>query len=138
MRTTFEWKYPLWYARNNDVDNSVLLDTARSGIRYTHHISIRNSVIAAPKTFRRADGIHLENVSMPNAEESLWRCSSITMNNIDARGDYFAKDARDITVRGLKLTGNYAFDGGRNIEVSDSMLISKDAFWNCENVVVRD
>ena len=36
----------------------------------------------------------------------------------------------------LKLDGNYAFDGGKNLVIRDSILNSKDAFWNCENVTL--
>ena len=39
---------------------------------------------------------------------------------------------------GLELDGNYSFDGGSDIVVRDSRLISKDAFWNCKNVTVYD
>ena len=45
----FKWKYPLWYCNHVSVENSTLLETARSGIWYTHHINIKNSVIDAPR-----------------------------------------------------------------------------------------
>jgi Protein of unknown function (DUF3737) len=38
----------------------------------------------------------------------------------------------------LRLVGNYPFDGAHDVEISHSRLISKDCFWNCENVTVRD
>ena len=44
----------------------------------------------------------------------------------------------DITIDGLKLDGNYSFDGCKNVVVRNSTLLSKDAFWNCENVTVYD
>jgi hypothetical protein len=34
--------------------------------------------------------------------------------------------------------GNYSFDGNKNLEIRNSRLLSKDAFWNCENVTVYD
>lgn len=55
----FKWKYPLWYCQNISVKNSSFLEMARSGIWYTHHISISDSIIEAPKTFRRASHIHI-------------------------------------------------------------------------------
>ena len=60
----FKWKYPLWYCNDIKVNDSTLLETARSGIWYTHHIQIKNSIIEAPKTFRRSSHIELENVDM--------------------------------------------------------------------------
>ena len=137
-QTIFKWKYPLWYCQNVKVENSTLLETARSGIWYTHHIDIKDSIIEAPKTFRRASDITLENVDMPYALESFWNCQDIKLNQVSARGDYFGMNSQNIVIDGLKLTGNYCFDGGKNIEVHNSTLISKDAFWNCENVTVYD
>ena len=58
----FRWKYPLWYSRDVKARKIQLLDTARSGIWYTHQINISDSIIQAPKTFRRSSAIVLENV----------------------------------------------------------------------------
>lgn len=134
----FKWKYPLWYCQNVKVSNSTLLETARSGIWYTHHISVKDSIIEAPKTFRRASDIHLNHVNMPLALESFWNCRDIKLQHVQARGDYFGMNSEDIEIDHLELTGNYCFDGAKNVVVRNSKLISKDAFWNCENVTVYD
>ncbi|HRM20162.1 MAG TPA: DUF3737 family protein, partial [Trichococcus flocculiformis] len=76
--TIFRWKYPLWYARNIQANNITLVETARSGIWYTNGITITDSMIQAPKIFRRAADIKLERVEMPNAQETLWNCNDIT------------------------------------------------------------
>ncbi len=135
---TFGWKYPLWYCDDVYVKDSLLEKTARSGIWYTHNIEITDSVINAPKTFRRSCGIKLKNVQMPNAEESMWNCSDISLENVSVKGDYFCFGSSNITVNDFEIDGNYVFDGGKNIEINRARLISKDALWNCENVTVRD
>ena len=137
-QTIFKWKYPLWYCQNVKVKHSTLLETARSGIWYTHHIDISDTTIEAPKTFRRSSDIYLHNVDMPLALESLWNCHNVKLEHVQARGDYFGMNSENLVIDHLHLTGNYCFDGGKNIEVHDSILISKDAFWNCENVTVYD
>ncbi|MEG0453621.1 MAG: DUF3737 family protein [Coprobacillus sp.] len=137
-QSIFKWKYPLWYSQDIEVVDSTLLETARSGIWYTKNISIKDSIVEAPKTLRRSHHILLENVDMPIALETLWNCQNINIKNVKARGDYFGMNSQDITIDKLNLTGNYCFDGAKNIEVHNSKLISKDAFWNCENVVVYD
>lgn len=134
----FKWKYPLWYCQNIQVNNSTLLETARSGIWYTHYINIENSTIEAPKTFRRSSHIHLYNVDLPLAQETLWNCQDVQLENVTARGDYFGFNSENIVLHNFHLTGNYCFDGGQNIEMHNSRLISKDAFWNCKNVTVYD
>lgn len=136
--TIFKWKYPLWYSKDIEAENTTLLETARSGIWYTENISIKNSVIEAPKTFRRSSRINLLNVQIPIAEETLWTCSDINLTNVSAKGNYFCMNSSNIFINNLSLSGNYCFDGAKNIEIHDSKLISKDAFWNCENVTVYD
>ncbi|MCD8028205.1 MAG: DUF3737 family protein [Erysipelotrichaceae bacterium] len=134
----FKWKYPLWYCQNIEVKHTTSLDTAISGIWYTNHICISDSMIEAPKTFRRGQDITLVNVDMPNAEETFWNCKNIHLNNVHARGDYYGMNSEDIEVDRLYFSGNYCFDGGKNIVIRNSQLNSKDAFWNCENVTVYD
>lgn len=134
----FRWKYPLWYTKNVVVRNSTLFDMARAGIWYVDNISVSNTVIEAPKNFRRVNGLKLDNVNIPNAAETLWNCTNIEMNQVEAKGDYFAMNSSNIVARNFTLVGNYSFDGGKNIEIHNSRLLSKDAFWNAENVTVYD
>lgn len=134
----FKWKYPFWYCKNILVEYSILFEMARSGIWYTENITITNTTIEAPKTFRRSKGITLENVTMSNAEETLWNCDEISLKNVTAKGDYFGMNSTNIKIDGFQLVGNYSFDGGKNIEIRNAKMLSKDAFWNCENVTVYD
>lgn len=132
----FKWKYPLWYCENIAANNCVWFETARAGVWYTKNISVANSAIEAPKSFRRCSGVVLENVSFANAQETLWSCKEVSMTGITAKGDYFAMNSEGMIIDGLTLYGNYSFDGVRNVEIRNSRLLSKDAFWNSENVTV--
>jgi len=134
----FKWKYPLWYSKNVSVKDSTLLETARSGIWYTHGIKMTDCTIEAPKTFRRSSGIELYNCTLPLAQETLWGCRDIKISNSSATGDYFAMNSENIEIEGFSLRGNYAFDGAKNVTVRNARLISKDSFWNTENVTVYD
>lgn len=134
----FDWKYPLWYCNDVSVRDTVFSVDARSGIWYTRDISMTNCVIDAPKTFRRSSGIRIDSVRFSNAQETMWNCSDIHLNNAYIKGDYFGFGSSDIACNNIEVDGNYIFDGGKNITVRDSKLISKDAFWNCENVVVEN
>lgn len=134
----FKWKYPLWYCKNIVVEDSTFFEMARSGIWYTENIAITNTIIEAPKAFRRGKGIALENVTMLNAGETLWNCDEISLKNVTAKGDYLGMNSTNIKIDGFQLVGNYSFDGGKNIEIHNAKMLSKDAFWNCENVTVYD
>lgn len=134
----FGWKYPLWYCKDVRVYDTVLNESARSGIWYTEEIEMDRCVIAAPKTFRRSRGIRLRDVNIPNAEETMWNCSDIELFGVSVKGDYFGFGSENIIAEDIDIDGNYVFDGGKNITVRNSKLISKDAFWNCENVLVEN
>lgn len=134
----FRWKYPLWYCENVRAEDCTWFENARAGVWYTKNITVENSLIDAPKNFRRCAGVELRNVSFSNAAETLWSCADVALENVTARGDYFAMNSRDLRISGLTLFGNYGFDGAKNVEIRHSKLLTKDAFWNSENVTVYD
>lgn len=134
----FKWKYPLWYCHHIRVEESTLLDTARSGIWYTEDIQIQHSVIEAPKTFRRSKQIYLKQVYLPNADETLWNCENITLEQVCVKGNYFGMNAQNVKITDFQLDGNYAFDGAKHIEIHHAKMLSKDSFWNCEDVTIYD
>lgn len=134
----FQWKYPLWYSRDIRLKDCTLFEMARAGIWYTHNLEMENTLVEAPKNFRRATGLRLRHVNFPNAEETLWSCEDVTMEHVTARGDYFAMNSSDMKLSDFELVGNYSFDGVKNVEIDRARMISKDAFWNSENVTVRN
>ncbi len=136
--SVFKWKYPLWYCSDVNVSNSTWMEMGRAGVWYTNRISVENSVIEAPKNFRRCNDIELKNVLMSNAAETLWSCKNIRLENINVKGDYFAMNSENLSVDGLSLVGGYSFDGVKNAEVRNAHMVTKDAFWNSENVTVYD
>lgn len=136
--SAFKWKYPLWYAKNIAVKNCTWFEMGRAGVWYTEHISVEDSAIEAPKNFRRCHDVTLKNVSFPNAAETLWHCDGVSIEQVMAKGDYFAMNSSHLNIRDLTLYGNYSFDGVKNMELRNSRLLSKDAFWNSENVTVYD
>lgn len=134
----FKWKYPLWYSNNIKAKDCTLFEMARAGIWYTNHISVQDTIIEAPKNFRRCSDVKLQNVNFPNAAETLWNCDGVKMTNVVAKGDYFAMNSRNMMLHDFQLVGNYSFDGAENVEIHDAKMLSKDAFWNSKNVTVYD
>ncbi|MCR5502928.1 MAG: DUF3737 family protein [Lachnospiraceae bacterium] len=136
--TSFRWKYPLWYCRNVKVDHSTWMTMARAGVWYTDHIEVSDSLVAAPKNFRRCNDVTLRNVKFPKAEETLWHCTDVKLDGVFVQGDYFGMNSGKIIADDLTLYGNYSFDGACDLEVRNSHLVTKDAFWNGENITVRN
>lgn len=134
----FKWKYPLWYSQNIRLAGCTLFTTARAGIWYTYDIEIDDCVIEAPKTFRRSSGIKLTDVAMPNAAETLWNCTDVSLKNVTAQGAYFGMGSKNVTCENFTLTGDYCFDGAQDITIRNARLLSKDSFWNSQNVTVYD
>ncbi len=134
----FRWKYPLWYTENITMDRCTLFDMARAGIWYANGVTVKDTVIEAPKNFRRSRGITLERVTFSNAQETLWNCCDIKGKDITAKGEYFAMNARNVQLDNFTLVGNYAFDGATDVNITNSRMISKDSFWNSKNVTVSD
>lgn len=134
----FKWKYPLWYAKNITAKNCTWFEMGRAGVWYTENVSIENSAVDAPKSFRRCHDLTLRDVTIPNAAETLWHCDKVVMEKVMANGDYFAMYSENMVIHDLTLYGNYSFDGVKNVEIHNSKLLSKDAFWNSNNVIVYD
>lgn len=132
----FKWKYPLWYAQNIHLEHCSLFEMARAGIWYTQNIDVHDTLIEAPKNFRRCRHVLLDHVSFSNAAETLWNCSDVEMRHVSARGTYFAMGSENMVIDGLELVGDYSFDGCKNVQISNARLLSKDAFWNSENITV--
>ncbi|MDO4262495.1 MAG: DUF3737 family protein [Eubacteriales bacterium] len=134
----FKWKYPLWYAKNICAKDCTWFEMGRAGVWYTDDITVENAVIEAPKNFRRCHKVILKNVNFPNAAETLWSCDGVELEQVTAKGDYFAMNSSDMKLRDFTLVGNYSFDGCKNVEIHNARMLSKDAFWNSENVTVYD
>lgn len=134
----FKWKYPLWYCKDIYVKNCTWFEMGRAGVWYTDNIFVEDCAVEAPKNFRRCRNLTIKNTSFPNAEETLWSCDDVKLENVTAKGDYFAMNCSNITASNFTLYGNYSFDGAKNVEIRSSRLLSKDAFWNGENITVYD
>lgn len=134
----FKWKYPLWYSNHIKMKDCTIFEMGRAGIWYSNDITIENTMVEAPKNFRRCKGLILRRVTMPNAEETLWHCENVTMEQVVAKGDYYAMNCKNMNISDFELYGNYSFDGCENIEIRNGKLLSKDAFWNSNHVTVYD
>ena len=134
--TTFGWKYPLWYGKNHTVRNCTFLEMARSGLWYTDDSLFEDCHIIAPKEFRRCHNITLRHIVFDNAQETLWNCDGVSLEDVTAKGDYLCFNTDNVTVDNLKLNGNYCFDGSSNVNIRNSVLNSKDAFWNARHITI--
>lgn len=135
----FEGKYVLWECRGFKVKNCLFKETSRSSMWYSSNLEMEDCNVEAPKMFRRMHGISLKNCQFPNAEETLWDCDNVRIENCTiANADYFAMHTDNIYINKYHQDGNYSFQYSKNVEIHHAVLNSKDSFWECENVSIYD
>ena len=135
----FEGKYLFWHTDGFTVRNSFFTEGARAALWYSRNLQMTDTRVEAPKMFREMDGIKLENVQLPNALETLWRCRNVELKNVRIdKADYLFMRGENIHIENYTHNGNYSFQDCKNVEIRNAVINSKDAFWNTENVTVYD
>lgn len=135
----FSGKYPFWHNENVLITNSIFHEGARAAIWYVKNLRMIDTLVKAPKMFREIEGLFLENVKLPDAQETCWNCRNVELNNVEAhKGDYIFMNNENMKIEGFFLQGNYSFQYAKNVEIRNAELHTKDAFWHSENVTVYD
>lgn len=136
---TFQGKYVFWECRKFLAQNCHFETSARSSLWYSQNGRLTHCLVDAPKMFRRMQGIELQDCRFTNAQETLWDCDRVSIQNCEIlNADYLGMRTDNIIIGNLHLEGNYAFQYSKNVEICDSLLNSKDALWDCENVTITD
>lgn len=135
----FEGKYPFWHVKGFEVDHCVFTPGARAALWYSSGLRMTDTQVDAPKMFREMDGVDLERVNIPDAQETLWHCRNVRLRDVDVRNaDYLFMHSENIDIDRYHQEGNYSFQYCRNVVIRNAEIHSKDAFWNTENVTVED
>ena len=135
----FEGKYPFWHVRGFVVEHCLFTPGARAALWYSSGLRMTDTQVDAPKMFREMDGIEMERVNIPDAQETLWHCRNVVMRDVDVRNaDYLFMHSENIDIDRYRQEGNYSFQYCRNVVIRNAEIHSKDAFWNTENVTVYD
>ena len=135
----FQGKYPFWECNGFTVRHCVFREGARAALWYSRNCRMSDTLVEAPKMFREMDGVSLENVRIPYALETFWRCRGIRLRNVEVeKGDYIYMHSRDIDIDGYRQQGNYSFQYCKNVVIRNAYLDTKDACWETEDVTVID
>ena len=84
----FKGKYPFWECKNVVVRNCIFRDGARAALWYSKGCKMYDSLVEAPKMFRRITDTYLENVQLTNAQETFWDCDGVKLRNVEAPGGH--------------------------------------------------
>ena len=139
VRCEFKGKYPFWETRGFTVRNCIFRDGARAALWYSSGCRMYDTLVEAPKMFRRISDVSLERVKMPNGFETFWDCRGIRLRDVEIlKADNLFMHCADIDIDGYRQQGNYPFQYVRNAVIRNADIDTKDAFWESENVTVYD
>lgn len=135
----FEGKYVFWECRRFKAINCKFVESARSSLWYSEEGELVNCLVEAPKMFRRMRGIKLDGCQFTNAQETLWDCDDVRIENCQIQNaDYLGMHTNNVYINNYRQDGNYSFQYSKNVEIHNAVLNSKDALWESENVTVYD
>ena len=135
----FKGKYPFWECDGFTIRNCIFREGARAALWYTRGCKMFDTLVEAPKMFRRITDSYLENVKFTDAQETFWDCDRAILKNVEAvNANYIFMHTDSLKVENFKLQGNYSFQYSKNVVIRNSDLDTKDAFWESENVTVYD
>lgn len=135
----FEGKYPFWHVDGFKISHCLFTDGARAALWYSSDLIMSDTLVEAPKMFREMQRLSLTRVRIPDAAETLWHCSGVTLRDVEvANADYLFMHSCDIDIDRYRQDGNYSFQYCRNVVIRNAVINTKDAFWNTENVTVYD
>lgn len=133
----FQGKYPFWHVDGFRVENCTFREGARAALWYSRRLVMKDTRVEAPKMFREMEDLTLENVVIPDAQETLWHCKGTRLKNVEVvNADYLFMHSSDISIEDYRQQGNYSFQYCRNVEIRNAVIHSKDAFWGTEDVTV--
>ena len=138
-RCRFIGKYPWWHVNGSLITNCYFEVGSRSAIWYSNDMVMRDCVIDAPKFFREMRGLTLERVQLNDADETFWRVKDLTIRQVKLHeGTYPFMFCENVDVDGLESDSKYVFQYVRNAVVRNANIVTKDAFWETENVTIYD
>ena len=138
-RCRFIGKYPWWHVNGSIITNCYFEVGSRSAIWYSNDMVMRDCVIDAPKFFREMRGLTLENVQLNDADETFWRVKDLTIRQVKLHeGTYPFMFCENVDIDGLESDSKYVFQYVRNAVIRNANIVTKDAFWETENVTIYD
>ena len=137
--SNFYGKYPWWHVDGSEIKDCYFAAGSRSAIWYSHNMVMKNCTIDGPKFFREMTNLELENVSINDADETFWKVKGLKIHNVNLHeGTYPFMFCEDIEVDGLKSDAKYVFQYVKNAVIRNAHIVTKDSFWETENVTIFD
>ena len=135
----FYGKYPWWHVDGSLITNCYFAVGSRSAVWYSSDMTMRDCVIDGPKFFREMHNLSLENVQINDADETFWRVDGLKVRGVKLHdGTYPFMFCSNIDVDVLESDSKYVFQYVHDAVISNAKIVTKDAFWETENVTIYD
>lgn len=133
----FNLRYPFWHDINVSITDCELTPLCRAAFWYSEHIKIRNSKLHGIKALRECADTCISGSDIVSPEFG-WFSRDISMEDTAVEGEYFMLRASGLRLRNVRLYGKYSFQYVDGAELDGCVFNTKDAFWHCRNMTVRD
>lgn len=131
-------RYPLWHDEEVELINVTMTDKCRAALWYTHHLKIKNSKLLGIKALRECSYVDIQDTSIESPEFG-WRSKNISLTRVKIeKSEYLFFEASHLHLNEVTFIGKYSFQYVEDMEIKNSHLDTKDAFWHSKNVVVKD
>lgn len=135
-RCSFSLRYPLWHVKGFTLSHSAMDELTRAAIWYAQDGTITDSTLGGIKALRECRRVSLEGCRIDSPEFG-WKCADISLTGSEVTSEYLFLDSRRIRLDRVNMRGKYSFQYIEDLEIADSVLDTKDAFWHSRNVTVR-
>ena len=133
----FKLRYPFWHDTGLTIQDCELTDTCRAALWYSKDITINHSILNGIKALRECGNINIRNSTI-NSAEFGWFSRDISVQNVEACGEYIFLRGERLTLDHFTLNGKYSFQYIQDSVLENCHLTTKDAFWHARNVTVRN
>ena len=126
----FEGNYPFWHVHGFTIQNCYFAVGGRSALWYSDHLTMKDTVIDAPKMFRRdiyVDGLesdskyvfqYVKNVEIHHAKittkDAFWEVENVTIYDSELNGEYLGWHSKNLRLVNCHISGEqplcYAHD----------------------------
>ena len=133
----FDLRYPLWHIGGAALQNCTMTENCRAALWYDRDVAIRGCSMGGIKAVRECRGVTIGDTRIVSPEFG-WKSRDISLRKVSLTSEYAFLESRNIRAQQLEFTGKYSFQYTRNVRIERSDLHTKDAFWHAKNVIVTD
>ncbi len=133
----FSLRYPVWHARKYELDNCVLDEKTRAPLWYCENGVVKNTSISSIKALRECNGTVISGCNI-TSDEFGWKTNDTSVTDSTIVSEYIFLDSKNVRLDHVDFKGKYSFQYVDGLEITDSVLDTKDAFWHSKNVTVKN